>query len=140
LGGRAVGADAILDGDAAALVPAERRVNQAMVVAHVAMNDGKVFLLDGAGFPDFSQLAGGFGIFGDEDDAAGFAVEAVDEVGRNGNHLAPALSPASGGEGEIQMKPGAADEAGKFIALGGMTDEAGRFVDDQQVRVFVEDG
>jgi hypothetical protein len=38
------------------------------------------------------------------------------------------------------MKPGAADEAGKFIALGGMTDEAGRFVDDQQVRVFVEDG
>jgi len=79
LGGRAVGADAILDGDAAALVPAERRVNQAVAVAHVAVNDGKVFLLDGAGFPDFAQLAGGFGIFGDEDDAAGFAVEAVDE-------------------------------------------------------------
>ena len=79
LGGRAIGADAILDGDAAVLVPAERRVNQAVAVAHVAVNDGKVFLLDGAGFPDFAQLAGGFGIFGDEDDAAGFAVEAVDE-------------------------------------------------------------
>ena len=79
LGERAVGADAVLDGDAAALVPAERRVNQPVVIAHAAVNDGEVFLLDGAGFPDFAQFAGGFGIFGDEDDAAGFAVEAVDE-------------------------------------------------------------
>jgi hypothetical protein len=80
LGGRAVGADAVLDGDAAAFVPAERRVNQAVAVADAAVNDGEVFLLDGAGFPDFAQLAGDFGIFGDEDDAAGFAVEAVDQT------------------------------------------------------------
>ena len=79
LGGRAAGTHAVLDGDAAALVPAERRVNQAVVVAHVAVDDGEVFLLDGAGFPDFSQFAGGFGIFGDDDNAAGFAVEAVDQ-------------------------------------------------------------
>ena len=38
------------------------------------------------------------------------------------------------------MEAGAADEAGEFIALGRMTDQAGRFVDDQQVGVFVEDG
>ena len=38
------------------------------------------------------------------------------------------------------MEAGAADQAGKLITLGGMTDEAGRFVDDQQVGVFVEDG
>ena len=81
LGGRAVGTHAILDGHAAALVFAERRVNQAVVVAHVAVDDGEIFLLDGAGFPDFSEFAGGFGIFGDENDAAGFAVEAVDEMG-----------------------------------------------------------
>ena len=81
MGGRAVGADAVFDGDAAAFVPAERRVNQPVVVADAAMNDGEIFLLDGAGFPDFAQLAGGPGIFGDEDDAAGFAVEAVDQMG-----------------------------------------------------------
>ena len=39
----------------------------------------------------------------------------------------------------MQIKAGAADEAGKFVALGRMTDEARRFVDDQQVGVFVED-
>ena len=78
LGRRAVGTHAVFDGDDAALVFAERRVNQAVVVADVAVDDGEVFFLDGTGFPDFSQLAGDFGIFGDEDDAAGFAVEAVD--------------------------------------------------------------
>jgi hypothetical protein len=81
LGGRAVGPDAILDGNAAVFVLAEGRVNQSVVVTHVAVDDGEVFFLDGAGFPDFSQLAGNSGIFGDDDDAAGFAVEAVDEMG-----------------------------------------------------------
>ena len=81
MGGRAIGTHAVLDGNNAALVLAERRVNQAVVVAHVAVDDGEVFLLNGTGFPDFSKLAGDFGVFGDDDDAAGFAVEAVDEVG-----------------------------------------------------------
>ena len=38
------------------------------------------------------------------------------------------------------MEAGAADEAGKGVTLGGMTDEAGGFVDDQQAGVFVENG
>jgi hypothetical protein len=37
------------------------------------------------------------------------------------------------------MQAGAADEAGKFIALGGMTNQSRRFVDDQQAGVFVDD-
>ena len=81
LGRRAVGPDAILDGNAAVFVLAEGRVNQSVVVTHVAVDDGEEFLLDSAGFEDFAEFAGGFGIFGDEDDAAGFAVEAVDEMG-----------------------------------------------------------
>ena len=80
MGGRAIGTHAVLDGNNAALVLAERRVNQAVVVAHVAVDNGEVFFLDGAGFPDFAEFAGGLGIFGDEDDAAGFAVEAVDQT------------------------------------------------------------
>jgi hypothetical protein len=160
LGGRAVGTDAVLDGNDAALVLAERRVNQSVVVADVAVDDGEVFLLDGAGFPDFAEFAGGFGIFGDDDDAAGFAVEAVDEMGGNGNHLARnkwrfpfnphptfghhfslprAREFASGREGDIQIKAGATDQAGHFAGLGRVTNESGRFVDDQQVRVFVDD-
>ena len=78
LGGRAVRTDAVFDGDLALLILAEGRINQAVVVADVAVDDGEVFFLDGAGFPDFAEFAGDFGIFGDEDDAAGFTVEAVD--------------------------------------------------------------
>ena len=43
-----------------------------------------------------------------------------------------------GGNRSIQINPHAADEAGVFIALGGMTDQPGGFVDDEQVGVFVE--
>ncbi|MGO9480006.1 MAG: hypothetical protein ACLQAH_10525 [Limisphaerales bacterium] len=38
------------------------------------------------------------------------------------------------------MEAGAADEAGEGIALGGVADEPGRFVDNQQIGVFVKDG
>jgi len=37
------------------------------------------------------------------------------------------------------MQAGAADEAGKFIAFGRMTNQSRRFVDDQQSGVFVDD-
>src|ERR1035437_2588963 len=82
LGGCAVGADAIFDGDGAGLVFAERGVNQSMVFADVAVDDGQVFLEDGACFPDFAEFTSNDGIFGDEDEAGSFAVEPVDEVGR----------------------------------------------------------
>lgn len=38
-----------------------------------------------------------------------------------------------------KMQPHAADEAGKFVSLGGMTNEVGGFVDDQQFRVLMDD-
>ena len=145
LGGGAVGADAVFDGDLALLILAERRVNQAVVVAHVAVDDGEIFLPDGAAFPDFAEFAGGFGIFGDDDDAAGFAVEAVDEM-RLGSWVWDLRSwilkgrSRAGGRRSIQINSGAADEAGEFIALGRMTNQSGRFVDDQQAGVFVDDG
>jgi hypothetical protein len=44
------------------------------------------------------------------------------------------------GRRSVQVKAGAADEAGEFIALGRMTNQTGRFVDNQQAGVFVEDG
>ena len=38
------------------------------------------------------------------------------------------------------MQADAADQAGIFVALGGMADEAGRFINDQQVVVLINDG
>ena len=85
LRGRTVGADAVFDGDDAGFVFAKRDVNQSVVGADVAVDDGKVFFDDGARFPDFAEFARDDGIFGDEDEAGGFAVEAVDEVGCGGS-------------------------------------------------------
>jgi len=36
-----------------------------------------------------------------------------------------------------EVEADAADEAGIFVALGGMTDQAGGFVDDQEVVVLI---
>ena len=46
------------------------------------------------------------------------------------------LTPAAT---HFEIKAHAADEAGKFIALGRMTNQSRRFVDDQQSGVFVDD-
>ena len=76
---RAVGPDAILDGDDAAFVLAERRVNRPLPCRDMAVDDGEIFFLNGAAFKDLPEFAGGFGIFCDQNHAAGFAVEAVDQ-------------------------------------------------------------
>ena len=94
-----------------------------MIGGGPAVDEGEVFFFDGAGFPTAAEFAGGGGIFGDDDDPAGFAVETVYEVGR--------------GAGQVQA--GAADEAGVFIALGGVADEVGGFVDDEEVGIFKKD-
>ena len=59
---------------------AQRRVNQSVFLAHMAMDNGEIFFFDGAAFQNFSQFAGDCGIFCDDDNAAGFAVETVDQM------------------------------------------------------------
>jgi len=122
-----------------------------MVVGNMAVNDGEIFLGDTASFESFAKGAGGLGILGNEHDAAGFAVETVDErrldpepitrrcratLSMNPRPLPPTLSPGGGG-GEI--KPGAANQAGHLAVFGRMTDQPRRFVDYEQVGVFVDD-
>ena len=136
LGGGAVGADAVFDGDDAGLVLAERGIDDARFRGDVAVDDGQIFLLHGAGFPDFAQFAGSLRIFGDEHQSGGFAVQAVDQmwllVGRTSTRQSCWLP--------VEIYPGTADEAGVFIALGRMANEVGRLVDDEQVGVLVDDG
>jgi hypothetical protein len=121
---RTVGAHAILHGDEAVFVPAERRGNDPPFRRDVAVDDGKIFLFNGAVFQNFPESARDPGIFGDEDHAAGFAVEAVDEMRWRGT---------------FQMQPRAADQTGSFAVFGRMADESRRFVDDQQFTVFKND-
>ena len=94
-GGGAVGADTIFDHDAALFIFSERAVKDGMVGGGPAVDEGEVFFRDGAGFPSAAEFAGGGGVFGNDDHAARFAVETVDEVGR----------------GAGQMQAGATDEA-----------------------------
>ncbi len=124
LRGGAVGSDLVLDGDTAVGIGTERSDDAAVGFGDGAVDDGEVLLLDGATFPGAAQAAGGGVGLRHDHDAAGFAVEAVDE-----------LRMAFGAE----VQAHAADEARVNIPLGGMADEAGRLVEDQQVGVFAED-
>jgi hypothetical protein len=121
---RAVGTHAISDRDAAVFIFAQRRVNHSLLCPNMAVDDGQIFFFDGAAFENFSQYARGFGIFGDDDHAAGLAVEPVDQM---------RLRATS------QMQPRTADQAGQLAVLRRMTDEPGGLVDDQQVGVLKND-
>ena len=125
LRGRAVGADAILDGNNALFILAERGVNYSTLRRHVAVDDGKVFLFDRAAFENFSKFAGSRGIFRDQNNAAGFTIQAVDKVRR--------------GRAPRQMQSCATDQTGHLTVLRRVTDQSGRFLDDQQVGVLVDD-
>ena len=120
---RAVGPDAIFDRDFARFVPAERFVNQSIGHADMSLDDGEIFFLHGASFPDFSQRLRRRVGFGHQYNAAGFAVEAVDQV-------RPRV--------RRQMQPDPADQTGIGVAFRGMAHQVRRFVDDQQFGVFVD--
>jgi len=77
---RAVGADAIFDGDMALFVPAKRGVYGPLLRRHVAVDYGEVFLRDRAACHDFPEFTGGLWIFRDQNHAAGLAVETVDQM------------------------------------------------------------
>ena len=139
LRGGPIRANAVFDGHNAGLVFAKGRINGSQIRHHMTMDNGQIFLLDGAGLPDFAQFTGGFGIFSNEDEAGGLAIEPVNQIRRGGRMR------NGGWRGvkqtlTLQIDTGTADEAGILIALRRMTDEIGRFVDDEQVGVFVDDG
>ena len=81
LGGVAVGPHTILDGHHAGVILAERGVHDPLLRHDVAVDDGEIFFLHGAGFPDFAQFPRGDGVFGDEDEAGSLAVKAMDQMG-----------------------------------------------------------
>ena len=126
LRGCAIGTDAVFDGHFAGFIAAKRGVNDALRRGDVTVNDGEIFFGHGAGFQELAEFAGGNRISRQQNYAGGFAVKPVDEI--------------RGGSFTIQIKPRTTDEAGIFVALGGMTNEAGGLIDDEEVSVLVDDG
>jgi len=121
LGGSTIEPDTVFDGNLAGIVFAEWCVDDAVVVANKAVDEGDIVFFDLAVFPNSPQFAsGGFG-FGNEGDAAGFAVKSVDQL------RVRALS---------EVKSCAAYEAGVLVGLGGMADEIRRLVNDKQVVIL----
>jgi hypothetical protein len=121
---RAVGTHAIFDRHAAGFIFAQRCVNQAVIFAQMAVDDGQIFFFNRAAFENFSQFARDLGIFRNYDHAAGFAVKAIDQM---------RLRRSS------KMQTRAANQTRHLAVLGRMADEAGGFVDDQQVGVLKND-
>jgi hypothetical protein len=129
LGGRTIGADAIFDGDNTAFVFAKGHINEAVIFGNVAVDDGEIFFLDEAIFEGFSEFAGGSGIFRDQNNAAGFAVEAIDKI----------RFEVRGFRLRGKKQTATADETGHFAIFGGMANKACGFVDHEQIGVFKND-
>ncbi len=123
-GAGAIAANAMFHGDLAAFVLAQRQIDASRILPHRAVDNGQIYLFDGAAFPKFAQLPGGQRAFGSKNHAARFAVEPVDQVRR----------PL-----RAQIKAGPADQARPLVALGWMTDQAGGLIDDQQVGILEND-
>jgi len=90
----------------------------------VRMHDRQILFPHVAGFPDFAQFARGLDLFRDQHHSAGFAVEPVD-------HLRM--------DRLTDMEANLTDQTRILVALGWMTNQPRRFVDDQQIRVLVND-
>src|SRR5262245_36881861 len=88
------------------------------------VNDGEVLLINKPRLPKSAQFASGIVLFGNDGDSTRLPLQSVDQVRTRG--LA-------------QVQSDATDQARVFIRLGWMTHETRRFVDHQQVGIFMDD-
>ena len=109
---------------------ADGEIDRAGGFGRGAPHEGEVFLLDGVGGELGDEGSDGLFVLGDDEDAGGVFVEAMDDAG--------AEFAADAGEiGAVVEK--SVDEGVGGVAGGGVDDEAGGFVEDDEVGVFVED-
>ncbi len=120
-------------------VTGDGEVDGGVIFCNVAVDEGEIGFGDLAGGEHLAELAVGTVVFGDEDEAAGLLVEAVDDAGAE-------VSADLGELGEVVeegVDEGAA-VAGVFVvdcggAGSGVDHHAGGLVDDGKVLVFEED-
>jgi len=101
-----------------------------------AGGEGEVFLVDAAVLEIAAELVVGVWRFGDDEEAGGVFVEAVEEAEvAAGAEVLEEFAEEAIFEGEEAVEKGIGG-----VALAGLRDEAGGFVDDEEVGVFVKDG
>lgn len=122
--GSAVSTHTVPDRDAAAFILAQGRIDRAAIRVGMTMHDGEILFADPALCPDLAKFARGGVGFGHQCQAAGLAVQTVDEVWT-------CIS--------AQMQSHTADEAGEFAILARVADQISRLVDHQQFVIFVDD-
>ncbi len=110
-------------------VVADRFVDDVAVVVEHAGDDGEVLFFDVTRFELLGQSVVGLVILGDGDDAAGVAIESMDDAGASG-------SAATAERGEVVGQ--SARESAFPMAFGRVDDHAGRLVEDDHRIVFVD--
>ena len=95
----------------------------------MAFDEGDVGFFDFATAKGFAEFGMGEVVFGDEDDAGGFLVEAMDDAGAE--DVATLRERLAAAEERV-------DERAFVVAGAGVDDHAGGFVDGEDVVVFVE--
>ncbi len=134
LGGFAggVGADGVFFADFG--VDAEGSVDEVGVEVGFTVDEGEVGFADGASFELAGDAPMGFIGFGDEDEAGGVAIEAVDDAG------APGVGAGGeGGVGILGVVDEGVDEGAGPVSAGGVNDEVGLFIDGEEGVIFVDD-
>jgi hypothetical protein len=131
-GGLAVGVDHLFDPDGGGgefAFAAEGLIDGEGVLLGVCPDEGEVFFMNLPPLHGEREAAGGFGIFGDEDEAGRFAVEAIDdgEAGAVGDVV-----------GEEFLE--AVEEGGRVIGIAGVDEEVRGFCHDDVIGGFVDDG
>lgn len=147
------------------LVFADGSVDEACGLGGDAVAEGHVGFLDGSVFELAGESPVGLFGLGDEHDAGGVTVEAVEDAGapagggwvadcglRIGGGCGPGAgggwwgcvfgADAAGGEGEtllVAVVDESVDEGSGPFTAGGVDDEVGLFVEGEEVLVFVED-
>ncbi len=111
-----------------ARVAADRRVDERLRRLEAAVDQGQIDLGHGAVLELVLQIPKGVIVLGGDDEAAGVLVQPVDDA--RPPLAADALQVGAVGQQGV-------DQRAAFVAQRRMDDHAGRFVDDDQVAVFV---
>lgn len=147
----AVAPDTIFDGDRALQVLAQGLVDGAICGIGYPVDDGQIAFSEFALLQEKPQRPGGCAVFGGQDNPAGFTVQTVDEVNLGGGALffqgviaksvgspgaLPWILPQRAGA-LIDTEPG--HEAAQAVGFGGMANQSGRFIDQQELRILIDD-
>ena len=107
----------------------DRPLGDEAVFLGPAPHDGVVKLAELPAFHRFAERPGGTFVFGDEDDPAGLAIETIDQRD---------LATASQFVDTECLQ--AVEEGTRIPRHGGMHEEMGRFIDEEKILVFIDNG